>query len=45
MCETYSELTIKIPERRHWRRFGVFIGNFEQILLIILVSPFLILNK
>ena len=26
-----SKLTIKIPERRHWRRSGIFIINFEYI--------------
>ena len=25
-----SKLTIKTPERRHWRRSGVFIVNFEH---------------
>ena len=30
-CETCSKLTIKTPKRRHWRRFGVFIVNFEHI--------------
>ena len=30
-CETCSKLTIKTPERRHWRRSGVFIVNFEHI--------------
>ena len=30
-CEICSKLTIKTPERRHWRRFGVFIVNFEQV--------------
>ena len=29
-CEVCSKLTIKIPERRHWRRSGVFIVNLEQ---------------
>ena len=29
-----SKLTIKIPERRHWRRFGVFV-NFELTLKIL----------
>ena len=24
-CEICSNLTIKIPERRHWRRSGIFI--------------------
>ena len=32
MCEICSELTIKIPERRRWRRSGIFIVNFEHIL-------------
>ena len=30
-CETCSKLTIKTPKRHHWRRFGVFIVNFEHI--------------
>ena len=30
-CEVCSKLTIKTPERRHWRRYGVFIANFEDI--------------
>ena len=30
-CEIYSNLTIKTPERRHWRRSGVFFVNFEHI--------------
>ena len=30
-CEIYSELTIKIPERRHWHRSGTFVVNFEQL--------------
>ena len=29
--EISSELTLKAPEWRHWRRFGVFIVNFEHI--------------
>ena len=32
MCEICSKLTIKTPERPYWRRSGVFIVNFEQIL-------------
>ena len=28
-CEISSNLTIKAPERRQWRRSGVFIVNFE----------------
>ena len=31
-CEICAKLTIKIPERRHWRRFGVFIVNFKHII-------------
>ena len=30
-CEICSKLTIKTPKRRQWRRFGVFIVNFEHI--------------
>ena len=29
--EICSKLTIKTPERRQWRCFGVFIVNFERI--------------
>ena len=29
--EVISKLTIKTPERRHWRHSGVFIVNFEHI--------------
>ena len=36
MCENSSKLTIKIPERRHWRRSRVFIINFEQIFFFFL---------
>ena len=31
MCEICSKLTIKTPERRYWRRPGVFIVNFEHL--------------
>ena len=31
-CEICSKLTIKPPKRRHWRRFGGLIANFEHIL-------------
>ena len=31
MCEICSNLRIKTPERRQWRRSGVFIVNFEHI--------------
>ena len=30
-CKICSKLTIKTPERRHWRRSGVFIVDFEHI--------------
>ena len=30
-CEICSKLTIKTPERRLWRRYSVFIVNFEHI--------------
>ena len=30
-CEIYSNLTIKSPERRQWRRSGAFIVNLEHI--------------
>ena len=35
--ETCSEITIKTPERRQWRRSVVFIVNFEHISLLVLV--------
>ena len=35
--EICSKLTIKTPERCHWRRSGVFIINFEHILHVLLV--------
>ena len=36
MCEICTKL-IETPERRHWRRSGVFIVNFEHILHLVLV--------
>ena len=45
MCEIYSKLTIKAPERRQWRLSGVFIINFVQILLTVLVFPLLTLTN
>ena len=42
-CEICSKLTIKIPERRQWRRSGIFIVNFEHILHLALV--FLLLTS
>ena len=44
-CEKCSELTVKIPERRHWRRSGIFIVNFEHISHYVLVSLLLILSS
>ena len=45
MCEMHLKLTINTPERRQWRRSGVFTNNFEQIPQIVLVFPLLTLNK
>ena len=39
------KLTIKTPERRHWRRFGVFIVNNEHISHYFLVFLLLTLNN
>ena len=36
-CEICLKLTIKTPWRRHWRRAGVFIVNFEHISDLVLV--------
>ena len=45
-CETCSKLTIKTPERRHWRhRYGVFIVNLKHILHFFLVFLLLTLSK
>ena len=37
MCEICSKLTIKTPLRLQWRRSGIFIVNFKQIWLTVLV--------
>ena len=42
--EICSKLTIKTPERRQWRRSGVFIVNFEHISHLVLVFLLLTLN-
>ena len=42
MSEICLTLTIKTPERRHWRRSGVFVFNFEQISHIALVFSLLL---
>ena len=39
------KLKIKTPERRHWRRFGVFIVNNEHISHLFLVFLLLTLNN
>ena len=44
-CEICSKLTINTPERRHWRRSGFFIVNFEHISHLVLVFLLLTLNK
>ena len=43
-CEICSKLTIKTPERHHWRHSDVFIVNFEHILHLVLVFLLLTLN-
>ena len=44
-CEIRSKLTIKIPERRHWRRFGIFIVNCEPISHLVLLFLLLTLSR
>ena len=43
-CEICSKLTIKTPERRLWRRYSVFIVNFEHIWHLALVFLLLTWN-
>ena len=43
--EICSELTIKMPEWRQWRRSGVFIVNFEDISHLVLVFLLLTLSR
>ena len=45
MCEIHLKLTMMTPERRQWRRSGVFIVNFEQISHNVLVFLLLALDK
>ena len=45
MWELCSKLTIKAPERRQWRRSGVFIVNFEHISHLVLVFLLLTLSR
>ena len=42
--EICSKLTIKTPERRQWRRSGIFIVNFEHISHLVLMFLLLTLN-
>ena len=44
-CEICSKLTIKTPERRHCRRSGVFIVNFDHVSHLVLVFLLFTLNK
>ena len=44
-CQICSKLTIKTPERGHWRRSSVFAVNFEHISYFFLVFLLLTLNK
>ena len=44
-CEICSKLTIKTSERRHCRRSGVFIVNFEHIPHLVLVFLLLTLSS
>ena len=44
-CEICSKFTIKTPERRHRRRSGVFVVNFEHISCLFLLLLLLTLNK
>ena len=38
------KINIKRPEQRHWRRFAIFIVNFEHISDLVLVFLLLTLN-
>ena len=44
-CEIYLKLVIKTVERRHWRRYSVFIVNFEHISHLVLVFLLLTLIR
>ena len=44
-CEICSKLTMKTPERRHWRRSSVFIVNSEHISHLIPVFLLLTLSR
>ena len=44
-CEICSKVTIKAPELHHWRRFDVFVVNFEHSSHLFLEFLLLNLNK
>ena len=44
-CEICSKLAIKTPERRQWRRLGIFIVNFEHISHLVLLFLLLTLSR
>ena len=44
-CEICSNLKMKTSELRQWRRFGVFVVNFEHISHLVLVFSFLTLDS
>ena len=43
--EICSKLTIKIPQRRQWRRYGIFTVNFEHISHLVLVFLLLTMSR
>ena len=43
--EICSKLAIKIPERHHWRRSGIYIMNFEHISHLVRVFTLLTLSR
>ena len=45
ICEIYSNLTMKTPERRYCRRSSVFVVNFEQISHTVLMLALFTFNK
>ena len=44
-CEICSKLARKTPERRQWRRSGVYIVDFEHISYLVLVFLWLTLSR
>ena len=43
--EICSKLAIKIPERHHWRRSGIYIMIFDHISHLVRVFPLLTLSR